>query len=1018
MKNIINIFLNDVKNILSKRAAIIVIVALMILPSMYAWFNIIPSWDPYANTAGVAVAVTNLDRGATAEGKSFNVGDEIIKSLEENDKLGWVFVDEEPAIKGVEHGDYYAAIIIPENFSERLVSVLDDYPEQPVLDYYINEKINAIAPKVTNAGASGIVESIQSGFVKVTNEAIFSVFNEIGIELESNRTEIERFVETVYELEADMPEIERMLALADTDLGQVESALVRANQGMVRADELLIQAGDASALIDEKLVSSNELIREYGPFIISNLEIAQGLVQLVPGTIERIEAHSEEIDQALERIEEEKVKLDKAIDVLEILSDILVQAEDQLVNERKLEIFNEQLKEGLVRLEKAEVLLNDVLYKLESSDIDFEAKLVELDAELAKAIEKLEDFQISYQDVIKPAITEGLGQLTEMEDKLGDIIAGAQDKNQEEIDKIQGWIDGDGEGISIEEQLEYIESAQAELEKMQDELKSLQRALELANQVQPDPKYDLALVAIAEAQGKLDELAEELNEAHARLEAGEDLTEDVWPEVVDKLEGLGESLDKVADKQEDISASLGDAIINIEAKGQEIEISLDKIIIKLHEGKAITEQILASDFSLDDIKAQLHNLADKLAEIDALVHRLVQANEEIQVLIDDGWIGEARDKVDQMLADMIRLRELIDTVVSQVPYYRDQATEALAEIKALAIEIDEGLTDLLTYIDDELIPTYLDAFDRANHALDEANRMMEQANEAFPQIYKILAQVDEGLVKGNEGLAKAWDVFPNARAKITEVADKIRALEEQGDLDKIIRLMKNDPNAESDFLAEPIFLEEHQFFPIPNYGSAMAPFFTAMSLWVGGLILVSSLIVDVPGKDRYKSYEAYLGRFITFWLLGLMQALIVTSGNLFLLKTYVTHKIFYILFAFIISTTFVVIIYTLVSVFGNTGKVVAIILLVMQLGASGGTFPIQMTPDFFQNIHAFMPFTHALGLFREAVGGIIWPLVWKHIAWLVGYIVIFLFIGIKLKATINKNSDKFLEEARESGIIL
>src|SRR5699024_12023255 len=155
------------------------------------------------------------------------------------------------------------------------------------------------------------------------------------------------------------------------------------------------------------------------------------------------------------------------------------------------------------------------------------------------------------------------------------------------------------------------------------------------------------------------------------------------------------------------------------------------------------------------------------------------------------------------------------------------------------------------------------------------------------------------------------------------------------------------------------------------------------SIWVGGLILVSSLIVDVPNKSRYKSYEAYFGRLLTFWSIGMMQALIVTLGNMFLLKTFVAHKVLFVLFGFIISTTFIIMIYTFVSVFGNTGKVIAIILLVMQLGASGGTFPIQMTPKFFQNIHGFLPFTHSLQLFREVVGGVFLSSLFLHIACIV-----------------------------------
>src|SRR5690625_4505738 len=121
MKNILLIAKRDFKNIVSNQAAMIVILALIFLPSLYAWFNIKASWDPYANTEDVMVAISSLDEGAVVQDKEVNIGDEVIVNLSENDELGWTFVSEEEAIKGVEQGEYYAAIVIPEDFSEKLV---------------------------------------------------------------------------------------------------------------------------------------------------------------------------------------------------------------------------------------------------------------------------------------------------------------------------------------------------------------------------------------------------------------------------------------------------------------------------------------------------------------------------------------------------------------------------------------------------------------------------------------------------------------------------------------------------------------------------------------------------------------------------------------------------------------------------------------------------------------------------------------------------------------------------------
>src|SRR5690606_18173965 len=121
-----------------------------------------------------------------------------------------------------------------------------------------------------------------------------------------------------------------------------------------------------------------------------------------------------------------------------------------------------------------------------------------------------------------------------------------------------------------------------------------------------------------------------------------------------------------------------------------------------------------------------------------------------------------------------------------------------------------------------------------------------------------------------------------------------------------------------------------------------------LALWVGGLILVSSLKVDVDHKERFRSYETYIGRLFTFGGIAVVQAFIVTLGDLFVMKTFVANPVAFVLFGMFISAAFVTMIYTLVSVFGNTGKVIAIIFMVMQLGGSGGTFPIQMAPQFFQ----------------------------------------------------------------------
>ena len=156
MKNILNIFKRDIKNIFTNWAAIIVIISLIIIPSLYSLINIAASWDPYSNTSGLKVAVINEDKGTVFEEKDINLGNELVEKLQDNNKLAWVFVDKETAKEGLLLEKYYATIEIPENFSEDVTTIAKKDIVKPKLTYTVNEKINGIAAKITDAGVKTV----------------------------------------------------------------------------------------------------------------------------------------------------------------------------------------------------------------------------------------------------------------------------------------------------------------------------------------------------------------------------------------------------------------------------------------------------------------------------------------------------------------------------------------------------------------------------------------------------------------------------------------------------------------------------------------------------------------------------------------------------------------------------------------------------------------------------------------------------------------------------------------------
>ena len=192
MKNIFYIFRRDIKRLSRNFVALVVSVGVCFVPALYAWFNIAANMDPYSNTGGIHIAVANCDKGTVNDAVGeLNAGDSVISALEENDSLGWVFVDEDEAINGVRSGEYYAALVIPETFSEDLVSILSGNLESPKIEYYVNEKKNAIAPKVTDTGATTIQQQIDETFISVASEAVTEVMKQAAGDTASDISQID-----------------------------------------------------------------------------------------------------------------------------------------------------------------------------------------------------------------------------------------------------------------------------------------------------------------------------------------------------------------------------------------------------------------------------------------------------------------------------------------------------------------------------------------------------------------------------------------------------------------------------------------------------------------------------------------------------------------------------------------------------------------------------------------------------------------------------------------------------------
>ncbi|GEK32166.1 phage infection protein [Kurthia zopfii] len=720
MKHSWNIFKQDIKQLMTNWVSAVIIGGLIVLPSLYAWLNIAASWDPYGQTSQIPVGIVNQDEGGVINDQKITAGDELVKSLQKNKDMDWQFVNHEKAMDELENGDLFAVIVIPKNFSEKLSTVTDDEPEKAQMQYYVNEKINSIAPKITSKGASTIVNTMSSEFIGTVNGTIFELFNNLGVEIQNDMPDIKQFEKFVYQLEKDLPGIH----------DEMKNAQKTANEA------------------------------------------------------------------------------------------------DQMLKEAKAQIPEAQ-------------------------------KLT----------------------------AEGLNTVTTA--------------------------------------LAYVNSAQ-----------------KVVDQIGP------------------------------RIDA---------------------DIKKIQQTMKDI----------------------DAVRTKINNTKIDTTAITQTR---DQLKKQTTRNIERLETIEQALTALHVFNKEKEWDAANSKLEPAIKKVRQSKSDLQTTLATIETIEDGVTAAKADLQQSKKQLDEVALDAERTINHLIETYQTTISPDVNSELATAKKSLTEAQTMLTDLQTALPKAEAIMKDTSGYVHEAQSGLKDGLAQYPLIKNKVDELANKLRKFDKEIDLNKVVQLLLNDPNSEKSFFEEPIQLKEHALFPIKNYGTGMTPFYAVLSLWVGALLLISLLSVGSSHKGDSSPRQIYLGKLFTFWTIGICQALIMSLGTIFIIGVEPANPVYFVLFCVFSSLVFMSIVYTLVSLFGDVGKALAIVLLVLQLAGAGGTYPVVLLPKFFQIINPFLPFTYAIEMVRESVGGIIWSKVGLDVLVLSVIALLFIAIGLLFKKQINKYTEKLLKKSRESGL--
>ena len=679
MLNIFRIFIGDLKKISRNAIAWIVVLGLTVVPSLYAWFNIAASWDPYSNTDQLKVAVASVDKGYEGDiiPISLNLGNQVISALRENTQLNWVFTDKEDAIDGVKSGKYYASIVIPKNFSTDMMSLFSDNVSHSDIIYYLNEKENAIAPKITDKGASAVQKQIDQVFTKTVSEISISVLDQLSDVMDDDTTK--------------------------TVMNKVQSNVQQIADDLNDAKQTVYAFADLTGSLEEMLDSTSTLLKTSG----------------------------------------DSTKVSTSADT---------------------------------------------------------------------ASKGLSGFATQVED-----ITKKYTEFKESLQKVQNALPANEKVLRTEIDKIIG-------------------------------------------------KIDQSIIQQKEIRTKL------------------------------------------KDASDDITLVSG-----------------------------------TTTLYRKDLKKQIKQSAKDISSIQDSYEKKVQTN----------------------------LTKLVNSL-----------TVNNGSVSKVVNNLNQGTSDV--------------------------SKLAGDSGAQLGQLKKILKNSGKALGKASKN--------------VSNISFKLGNSENSDATELLKNILSNSPDTLSSFLSSPVKMNTNVIYKVDNYGSAMAPFYSTLAIWVGGIVLVAMMKVTLE-EDRkkqlfnVKNYQIYLGRYILFMIIGLFQSGLICLGDLYFLKIQCEHPFLFLLAGWISSIVYVNIINTLTVSFGDIGKAICVILLVVQVAGSGGTFPIEVAPKFFRTVYPLLPFNYSMGAMRETIAGMYGNTYWTEISKLLLFLIPSLILGLILRKPIIKLNNFVIEKLEETKLM-
>ena len=488
------------------------------------------------------------------------------------------------------------------------------------------------------------------------------------------------------------------------------------------------------------------------------------------------------------------------------------------------------------------------------------------------------------------------------------------------------------------------------------------------------------------------------------ISANKELTTSVGKaqDEIDSLKGqVDTGIDDVTGVQNGISTtrtSLSDFNAKVKESVAQIESSLDKVVSEL-ENTTVT----------DDVRKMADDMIQTMKDVNTLKKEALKLEAAIKgIKLPSDYDKETQDALNaigSVIGNADDIREVInglgitdaaDKVTSRIEAELAKKTDSVEDAVRTCKDYASNMRNMFT---NSLMPQIDGILANTEQILATVNTLLESINTTLENTGTIFDGMVSTIGSTNQSLEQMQVIIQGVSEKLKSVTELFNGTTEDERVQALRKLMSGDPDTYGEFFSEPVKIDTVEVYPIANYGSAMTPFYTVLALWVGALLLTALVKVKAEPKNLQgvKLHQLYFGRYLLFFVLGQIQALVVVLGDIYLLHCQILDKGLFWFTASLTSFVFTLLVYSLTLSFGDIGKAVAVVIMVIQIAGSGGTFPIELLPSVYRNIYIFFPFPYAINAMRETIGGMYGNMYVESLLQLMIFAVAALVLGLVIR---------------------